>query len=189
MPLRTPLYAFIAPFLACAVILSACSDDKGTPAATSTPEPIATQTGASPPFAGIPGDDPPSTTATAGGKTVEMGVGTHCWTNRCVDMIGPVTKGTLQVARGETVVVALPQGTPALTEVHASAFEATTPAITNPGEEVWSHPPTGGTELGTARDSTSIEVEVNLAPGKYVLTVGMYFERGDISYGVVLDVR
>lgn len=47
----------------------------------------------------------------------------------------------------------------------------------------------GGIELGTARDATSIEVEVNLAPGKYVLTVGMYFQRGDISYGVVLDVR
>lgn len=132
MPLPTPLYALVVPFLACAVLLSACSDDTNAPAATPTSEPIATQTGASPPFAGIPGNDPPPMTATGGGKTVEMGIGTHCWTNRCVDMVGPVTKGSLEVARGETVVVALPQGTPPLTEVHASAFEATTPKSQTP---------------------------------------------------------
>jgi hypothetical protein len=144
--------------------------------------------GASPP-AGIPLADVPGTTATASGKTVEMGIGTYCWTQMCVDKIGPVSKGALDVSRGDLISVAIPQGAPPLREVHASAFAASSPTVSGGGEDVWSQPPTGGTDLSTATDATSVEVQVDLAPGKYVLSVGMFFERGDVAYGVVLNVR
>jgi hypothetical protein len=185
MTLPPRLFALIGPIFLTASLLSACSDSTG--ASNSGPEqPTAGDSGANPP----PLADPPGTTATANAKTVEMGIGTYCWTTMCVDKIGPVTKGTLQVSPGDTITIAVPQGTPPLREVHASAYEAGTPALVDNGDEIWSHPPTDSTDLAASTPNpTSIDVEVDLAPGKYVLTIFMAFEPGDVVYGVILEVR
>jgi hypothetical protein len=117
-----------------------------------------------------------------------MGIGTHCWVSMCVDMVGPITKATLMVARGDPIEVAVPQGAQALRDVNAFAFRASTPTDLDSGAKVW---PLGADsrELSTARDGRKVEVDVDLPPGAWILTVGMFFEQGDISYGVVLEVR
>ena len=43
--------------------------------------------------------------------------------------------------------------------------------------------------MSTGRDGTKVEVDVDLPPGVWILSVGMFFEQGDISYAVVLEVR
>ena len=179
----TPILVLMVATLVVAITAGACSDSDGADSG-----PVTVTPGLSSP-AGIPLAQPPGTTASAAGRTVEMGIGTYCWTSMCVDKIGPVTRGTLQVSRGATVNVAIPQGAPPLTEVHASVFPAGAPVSSSGGEEVWSHPPTDGTTLSTARGATGVEVQVDVAPGKYVLTVGMFFQPGDVAYGVVLEVR
>jgi hypothetical protein len=190
MRLRARLLALIAPMLLSAALLGACSDSEGAePGATGAPsEPtLPAGSGANPP-AGIPLADVPGTTATANGKTVEMGIGTYCWTSMCVDKTGAVTKGALDVSRGDIVEVAVPQGTPPLREISATAFQAGTPVNGDNGEQIW--PFNSDTrDLSTGRDGTKVEVDVDLPPGTWILTVGMYFERGDIAYGVVLNVR
>ena len=184
MALRTYLIGLTAPALLVGALLTACSDS-ASDAGAASPAPGSS---ANPP-AGLPLATVPGTSATANGKTVEMGIGTYCWTQMCVDKIGPVTKGALDVSRGDVIQVAIPQGVPPLKQVNASAMVAGSPAASSNGEDIWSYPPTGGTALSAAIDAKSVDVRVDLTSGKYVLAVGMYFDSGDISYGVVLNVH
>jgi hypothetical protein len=107
----------------------------------------------------------------------------------CVDKIGVPTKGTLTVSRGDFVTVAVPSGAPPLREAFAGAFPAQNPMDLGGGEQIWSHGGPPETTLGHAVSGQTIEVEVDLEPGTYVLSVGMFFEAGDVVYGVLLDVR
>ena len=186
MAFRAPFLALAGPILLSAALVAGCSGDSNaasdTTGGTKTPNPPA----AAP--SGAPSDNAPGTTATANGVTVDMGIGTHCWVRMCVDMIGPITKDTLTVARGDIIEVAVPQGAPALRDVNAFAFRASTPTDLDSGAKAW---PLGADsrDLSTGRDGTKVEVDVDLPPGTWILSVGMFFEQGDISYGVVLEVR
>jgi hypothetical protein len=186
MTLRARFLAFAGPiFLSAALIAGCTGDSKASPDTTNVENPPNPPSGMS---SSLPLDDVPGTTATANGATVDMGIGTHCWIRMCVDMIGPITKDTLTVASGDIIEVAVPQDTPALRDVNAFAFRASTPTDLDSGAKAW---PLGADsrDLSTGRDGSKVEVDVDLPPGAWILSVGMFFEQGDISYGVVLEVR
>lgn len=134
-------------------------------------------------------DSPPDTTASSGGETVEMGVGTYCWINLCVDKIGPITRGALLIAPGDEVMVAIPDGTPPLREVSVIAFPAAEPQELEDGDTAWRPDYETGVTLVSERDEQELRIASTLEPGTYVLTVGMFFEPGDVQYGVVLEVH
>jgi hypothetical protein len=133
--------------------------------------------------------EPPGTTATANGETVDAGIGTFCWTLLCVDKIGVPTKGTLSVSAGDTVSVAIPQDGPALNGASAAVFAAVDPQPLDDGSEIWPYPGAPGEEVVSEATSGAVEVVVDLEPGQYVLSVFMTFEGGDVVYGVLLDVE
>ena len=146
MDLRGRLVASLASTVLLASLIAACSDstDRDLSPDPASNEPTAgagtsgpAVTGPNPPGI-IPLADAPGTTATANGRTVEMGIGTHCWGQMCVDMIGPVTKDSLDATRGDIVEVALPEGTSPLRELSAVAFPATTFTTLDSGAKAWS---------------------------------------------------
>ena len=134
-------------------------------------------------------DEPPGTTASSDGAEVEMGVGTYCWTNLCVDKIGPITRGSLTVTSGADVRVVIPAGTPPLREVTVLAFPAANPQQLNDGSTAWQPDFDNSVSLLSERDEDEVRVDLVLEPGTYVLTVGMFFEAGDVQYGVLLEVQ
>jgi hypothetical protein len=134
-------------------------------------------------------DTPPGTTVSAGGRTVEMGVGSYCWTAMCVDKVGPITKGSLPVSHGDRVVVAIPGGAPPLTNVNVIAFPAGRSSDLGNGETAWEPLFDRGSELPSTRRAATIEFSAGVAPGSYVLVAAMFFEGRDVQYGVVLEVR
>lgn len=177
-----------------------CSDNEGT---SGNAEPVLTRTveGQTEPVietvgpTAVPGSPdltsggPPDTTASSGGTTVEMGTGTYCWTNLCVDMIGPITRETLTIASGDEVIVEVPAGTPPLREVSVIAFPAAEKQILDNGDTAWRPDFDKGVTLVSERDEDAVRIDGMLEPGTYVLTVGMFFEPGDVQYGVVLEVE
>jgi hypothetical protein len=167
--------ASILAVLLCAVSLLACSDAEGG----SDDTPILT-------------DRPPDTTASAAGTTVDMGVGTYCWTGLCVDSIGPATRGKLTVRRGDEVTVAVPAGG-TLSEVQAYLWPASGPrANVQTGETVWSpaQVPNPFPKLPVRIDGGEVRVTVDAPAGQHVLVVGMWIANaGDAQYGVLIDVQ
>ncbi len=135
-----------------------------------------------------PTDEPPATTASFDGAEVEMGIGTYCWSNVCVEKIGPVTRGALTIAGGDEIVVAVPLGA-ALNSVNAIAFPAGDSVALANGELARQPDFDAFTSLNSERDGDEIRIAVGLAPGTYVVMVGMFFETGNVQYGVVLEVQ
>ena len=134
---------------------------------------------------------PPATTASSGGATAEMGIGTFCWTNACVDYIGPITKGSLRVTNGAEVTVAVPAGL-MLTEVHASLWPATGAQTINTGDTAWvpSQFPDDLPDLPATISGNEVRVRVSAPTGQHVLVVGMWFASGgDVQYSVVIDLQ
>jgi hypothetical protein len=199
----------VAGLIAVSALVVGCSDDDSdAEGATATPTAIreagetpgqgigagetpATGTGSTPP--GPPSfpteADPPGTTASANGESVEAGIGTYCWTLMCVDKIGVPTEGTLKVSTGDTVSVAIPDDAPALKSASAAVFEAVNPQPLDDGSEIWPYPGAPGDEVASETTDDAVEVTVDLAPGRYVLSVFMAFEAGDVMYGVLLEVE
>ena len=134
-------------------------------------------------------DAPPGTTATAGSSTVEMGIGTYCWITLCVDKIGPITRDTLTIASGDEVVVAVPEDSPTLNEVSVEAFLAANPQEFDNGDTVWQPDFSFDGTQSSEWDQDEVRIPLSLEPGTYVLVVGMFFEAGDVQYGVVLEVE
>ena len=134
-------------------------------------------------------DAPPGTTASSNGMTAEMGVGTYCWTNLCVDKIGPITRDILEIESADAVLVAIPNGTPPLREVSVIALPAIEPQPLDNGETAWRPVFENSVTLPFERDGDEVRIDASLDPGTYVLTVSMFFEAGDVQYGVVLEVR
>lgn len=131
---------------------------------TSQPLPSATSVPISP--AG-PGDGPPISTASAGGMAVEMGIGTYCWSNLCVDKIGPVTRGTLEIASGDEIVVAVPAG-PALSTAKVTAFLAGESMDLGNGEMAWQLDFDASVPLTSQRVGDEVKIEGGLPAGTYV---------------------
>ena len=193
--------------LAAAVLLAACggNGDDGPDGETTAPKASATSAPASNTVtpgtgAGGPGtppappgfptaDEPPVTTATVNGQSVETGVGTYCWTRMCVDKIGVPTRGTLTVSAGDTVSVTIPNDAPPLREAGANVFEALDPMLLDDGSEIWPYPGALGEDVAYTVGGGSVDVTVDLMPGRHVLAVSMYFEAGDVVYGVLLEVQ
>jgi len=198
--------------LTMAAVLVACSDsDDGEATPASTPAalsnfPTATQVAGgggavatvtsaigagatATPIAFPSMDEPPVTQASANGQSVETGIGTYCWTRLCVDKIGVPTKGMLTVTRGETVSVAVPAAGAALREARAHVFEAGDATILDDGSEIWPYPGAFGEDLAHEVNGQDVEVVMDLEPGTYVLAVSMFFEMGDVVYGVLVEVQ
>jgi hypothetical protein len=144
--------------------------------------------GAAPPAAPAMGE-PPATTATANGQTVDAGIGTYCWTLLCVDKIGVPTGAALTVSSGDIVTVAIPSAAPPFREASVNAFEAVNAMPLDGGGEIWPYPGTPGHELAFAVTNDGIEVTLDLQSGRYVLAVSMFFEPGDVVFGVLLEVQ
>jgi hypothetical protein len=120
---------------------------------------------------------------------VEAGIGTYCWTLLCVDKIGVPTGEPLTVSRGDAVSVAIPTEAPPFREASASVFEALNAMPLDGGGQIWPYPATGGEEVAYTITEDSVHVTVDFEPGRYVLAVGMFFEPGDVVYGVLLEVQ
>jgi hypothetical protein len=118
-----------------------------------------------------------------------MGIGSYCWTSLCIDKIGPITRGRLDVTRGGSVIVRVPASTPALRSVNVTAFPAGASQDVGNGETAWRPDFDRGVEPAHSLTGQNVEVQAQLDPGSYVLVVSMFFERGDVQYAVVLDVR
>ena len=175
-----------------AFLAMSCSDDSDAESDDEVAAPTQVLQEDTTPAPGLPDlttDAPPGTTASSGGAEVEMGIGTYCWTTLCVDKIGPITRGTLTIASGDEVVVQVPSSAPALNEVSAEAFPATNPQEVEGGETAWQPDFSHDGTLEPERDRDQILIVPELEPGTYVLVVGMYFETGDVQYGVVLEVE
>lgn len=204
------------------VCVAACSSDDGestgaTGGSPGSASPTATSTPPNTPDAGSPGtvtgspggsqtpfppsdvplsDEPPASTATANGVSVETGIGTYCWTRMCVDKIGVPTKGTLTVSRGDIVTIAVPPGIPTLREAAANTWQAVGAQQLDDGSTIWPYPGSPGEPIAHGIAGNAVTVTVDLAPGTYVLAVSLYFEPvgtffngGDVVYGVLLEVE
>ena len=142
-----------------------------------------------------PLDRPPPLVAAADGNSRALGLYSSCWSAAegpalCVDAIGIVTvNAALLLARGERLTIT---GTVGLAGAE-SVLAAVRPVVGDPIEELrngllaWRLPP--GTPLAVDLDADSIRFDVDLEPGRYVLTFFMRFPQGDASYGLLLEVE
>jgi hypothetical protein len=141
-------------------------------------------------------DKPPAATATLGSQTLQMGVGTYCWSSgsapgMCVDMAGPVTgPQELVVTAGTEVTV--------VTQFPAADIESADVAALVPQgqptrgsncEMNWSFPPRDRIPLTSNVDASDVRFNATLAPGRYIVTAFLKAPQGDVSYGIVIDVR
>jgi hypothetical protein len=173
--------------------LSACAAESHA----SSPTPAATATQAATPGAGprVPVfTPPPPATANAGGAPVSMGIGTYCWVNACVDAVGPVTGTTeLVVQRGATVEVRTAFAGSDIRDAVPLASDIGT-AQGKPlssGDLFWSFSPVDGSQLHATITGTGVSFDAPSTPGRYVVNLTLYLQpdKGDVAYGVVLDVR
>ena len=135
-------------------------------------------------------EEPPGTTVTAAGRSVEAGIGSYCWTSMCVDKIGPITRGRLEVDRGTVVSVALPRGVTALRSANVTAFPAGASQDVGNGNTAWQPDFERGTELPATISGPAVEFAAQLPAGPYVVSIGMFVASGgDVQYGVLLEVR
>ncbi len=189
-----------------AVALSiACGGDKEPPQppGAGAEAPSAAQTAQAPspaPNAPDAVPRPPPATASAGGQTAAMGIGTYCWAEAgkvglCLDAAGPVTSANpLQVARSAIVTVANPAGaTVQRASVNVWPAPAQPSGSTRSGELTWNLAPnTSTTRPGVTAvtiTAAGVEFAANLDPGRYVVELRLFFAAGDVSYGLLLEVR
>ena len=107
-----------------------------------------------------------------GGEDQAAELGTHCWTTRCVDFIGPPTPKLFTEVPGDAVVELAGDG------------EAESVTIGTPPEE----------EFGQLGNEREVEVKdgrarLDLEPGRYVLVVFATWDGGDAVLSFGLDVR
>jgi hypothetical protein len=186
----------LAPLLVAALVLLACGDAGATtptpaPSPSATPDLIAMRTAA----AARGFARPPDATASAGGSTVRLGIGTYCWSDPagglCVDAIGPVTASQpLTVARGEVITVMNPAAAP-IREAAVDAWPAPAqPSATQTnGDLVWSLAPNTGMRLQSTITASEVQFTADLPPGRHIVQVSLQFSPNDVSYGLLLDVR
>jgi hypothetical protein len=187
--MRSLLLFLLLPLL---TLVSACSVETDASApATSTPAPRTTAA-AQPVFA-----RPPTATASAGGTSVTMGIGTYCWgapgqNGVCIDAAGPVTGvEELVVAAGSTVDVTTAFSGAEIEEAVASstAIEALQGSSAGPNELVWNLRLTDSQQFTTTQQTTGVSFPAPAEPGRYLVSLFLRPDAGDVAYGVVLDVR
>jgi hypothetical protein len=104
-------------------------------------------------------------------------------------MLGVPADETLTVAAGDVVSLAIPPAITDVRETGTNIFEANAPITLPNGNQAW---PNSGEPMPTlpyqvANDE--VEVRIDAAPGRYVLVVGLFFDGGDVQYGVQLKVH
>lgn len=200
---------------ALALVLAACNgDDAGTPAAdgtpTSVPTEIATvQDSRDPAGGGIEpatADEPPPGTLVSEAGSVELGLGSYCWSPPllsgnpavCADAIGIITSPEdLTAAAGETLRITGEPGTlpwPPMTIEAATLWPAPEePIDTGAGYRAW-QPDGDGQKLDTEETTGEHRVTLpdDLAPGRYLLS--LFYSAGenrgsDAMYGALIVIE
>ncbi len=133
---------------------------------------------------------PPQATATSGGTGVALGIGSYCWGSVCVDSVGVVVRPpALSVARGATVRVANPAPGVQIKDANVQAWPQTgQPLVSSGGEEAW-QVQASKTALPATASPAAVEFAADLPPGRYIVAIFLAFDRGDVTYGLVLEVR
>lgn len=174
-----------------------------SPVATQTPAPVvglppvlATVVVAPPPPADTAGE-PPAGSASAGGASVALGLGSYCWTSPagpglCADSVGVVTApGSLTVAAGGSVRLGGPLLAAAVDMSSATAWARPDAPIASGGDwAAWA--PWGGSS-GAVGATLALDLEggalsAPAAPGRYLVSLSVSFPQGDALYGLLIEV-
>jgi hypothetical protein len=191
--LRALLLAMAFALLCASCADASGADTTGTPAPPGPNAPTATPEVRIAPVGGVA--KPPPASATSGGTTVPLGLGTYCWSEPgksgvCADAIGPVTATQpLTVARGATITVANPVAGSAVNGATLTAWSGLGSRPIQGTEQVWLL--NGGTSatLAASSNATGLTFSADLPPGRYVIDIGLTYPQGGVSYGLLLDVR
>src|SRR5918997_241765 len=139
--------------------------------------------------------EPPGSTLSYGGETVEGGLGSYCWTwgggGGCADAFAIILgDDTLEAPAGATL--SFDYRGKALDSLSVTAFRAGREGRGG-GREVEILPPSSrkGDDLRVRRSGTRARIVADLPPGEYVLDVFARMPEGDASYGfrLILEPR
>jgi hypothetical protein len=133
---------------------------------------------------------PALTAAAASGGSQVMGIGSYCWDNICIDKAGIITSAQpFVVTRAERISVATAPARRQLAEAVLTSRQATgQPASLSGGEVAWS-PLAASSPVQTQLAGGVVTFVADMPPGRYVLSLFLRFDRGDASYGLLLEVR
>ncbi len=162
----------------------------------SLPPVVATAVGGSTPTPTGAGE-PPGGSASAGGATVALGLGSYCWTppagpGLCADAVGIVTApGSLAVAAGGSLGLGGPLLAATVEARSATAWpRPDAPVASGDDWAAWT-PWSAG--VGTTGETLAVDLEAGTpaapaAPGRYLVSLAVTFPQGDALYGLLLDV-
>lgn len=210
-PTGLPVLVLLAALALVAWVAVGCGDDSDAevPTATMAPEgtPLTEPDDSSDALELDNASGPPALTVTAGGPSVEAGLGTFCWDGLCADAIGYITpEEALVSAAGDGLTATLASG--AIAEVSVTATPASTlqsqgvctvvdgiePSGPLCGRDdpllAWTGALGEGVNLPATAGGSAIEVDMSsLGPDRYVVDFFVRFEPGgDASYAVLLEV-
>ncbi len=141
--------------------------------------------------------EPPGSTLSYGGETVEGGLGSYCWTKGgsggCSDAFAIiVVEEALEAPAGATLSFAY-KGK-ALDSLSVAAYKAGREGGGGGREDDVFLPPSrggGAKDLRVRRSGTRARIVADLPPGEYVLDVFARMPQGDASYGfrLILEPR
>jgi hypothetical protein len=141
--------------------------------------------------------EPPGSTLSYGGETVDGGLGSYCWfmggSGGCADAFAVILgEEALEAPAGATLSFAY--GGKALDSLSVTAYRADREARGGPREDDTFLPPyrSGGAEhLPVRRSGPRARIVADLPPGEYVLDVFARMPQGDASYGfrLILEPR
>ena len=177
--LRIDVIAMIVSFAVAAFLLFGCSGAESAPGGSERKSAAAS--------GGPPGVDPPGARLIAGGVATEGGIGTRCWGDSCVDMVGPVTNiDPIALDANGSFTIELDQGTADELSVTMYDVDGATPAVLA-GELAWPLDPGTAAPVGGASGSPNT---IPAEPGLYVLSVFANWQgKGDVTYGWYIEVR
>jgi hypothetical protein len=189
--MRVLLPILLLPLL---ILAAACSTDgdASTASGVVTTTPVPSTPATQPIFA-----RPPAATAGANGQTVPMGTGTYCWSAAgsngvCVDAAGPVT-GLIELAATAGAPVEITTAFPGSEIEDAVASAVPVNALqgnpAGPEQLVWNFPLAGGQQLNTTIHPAGVNFPAPTTPGRYVVSLFVRPNAGDVAYGVVLNVH
>ena len=139
--------------------------------------------------------EPPGSTLSYGGETVDGGLGTYCWSGGggggCSDAFAIILgEETLEAPAGATLSFAY-RGK-ALNSLSVAAYRADREAKGGPREDDTFLPPYGSKQaehLPVRRSGTRASIVADLPAGEYVLDAFARMPEGDASYGFRLTVK
>ena len=141
--------------------------------------------------------EPPGSTLSYGGETVEGGLGSYCWfmggSGGCADAFAIILgEEALEAPAGATLSFAY--GGKALDSLSVAAYKAGREAGGGGREDDMFLPPSrggGARDLPVPRSGPRARIAADLPPGEYVLDFFARMPQGDASYGfrLILEPR